>query len=42
VTSLGLPGTGELRLSTLPDRAAGSVSLAPLDLGPDEGVIVLL
>ncbi len=40
--SLGLPGTGDLRLSTLPDRAPGSVPLAPLVLGPDEGVIVSL
>ena len=42
VRSLGMPGTGDLSLSTLPDRVTGSVSLAPLELGPDEGVIVSL
>ncbi len=42
VPSLGLPGSGSLRLSTRPDRAAGPVSLVPLELGPDEGVIVSL
>ena len=39
---LGLPETGELRVSTLPDRAPGVVPLGPLELGADEGVIVAL
>jgi hypothetical protein len=33
---------GKLELTTDPDRQAGTVSLRPLELGPDEGVLVRL
>jgi alpha-glucosidase len=37
------PGQGRLELSTDPGRAAGGeIGLAPLRLGPDEGVVVRL
>ena len=38
----GLATEGRLELSTDPDRQAGAVSLRPLELGPDEGVVVRL
>ena len=38
----GWPDSGRLALSTDPDRRAGTVSLAPLALGPDEGVVIVL
>jgi alpha-glucosidase len=38
----GLATEGRLELSTDPDRQAGTVSLRPLQLGPDEGVVVRL
>lgn len=38
----GWPDSGRLALSTDPDRRAGTVSLAPLVLGPDEGIVIIL
>jgi alpha-glucosidase len=38
----GLAVEGKLELTTDPDRQAGTVSLRPLELGPDEGVLVRL
>ncbi len=42
VADQGLPRSGTLEISTDPDRAPGVVSLASLELGPDEGVVVRL
>jgi hypothetical protein len=38
----GLATEGRLELATNPDRQAGPVTLQPLELGPDEGVLVRL
>jgi alpha-glucosidase len=38
----GIAAQGRLELSTDPDRQTGAVSLRPLELGPDEGVVVRL
>ncbi len=40
--AFGLPPTGVVEVSTDPDRPSGPVSLAPLEVGPDEGVVVAL
>jgi alpha-glucosidase len=37
-----LAGEGRLELATDPDRQAGTVARRPLELGPDEGVVVRL
>ena len=39
-TCNGLPARGELALSTDPERPPGPISLQPLTLGADEGVLV--
>jgi alpha-glucosidase len=37
-----LPQAGRLELTTAPDRAAGQVSLRPIEVGPDEGLLIRL